>query len=283
MTDLGASSQWSNLLQNLGAWQGSFTQISPDGTIEADSPSLVTLAGLNDNRTVRQTIQKFSSTGAVIYDRVLEYSSLNRGVLVFENGAFSQGSIQYGPFSEFGAELGFIDGDRRLRVVQLFDKASQLAKITLIREQRQDTPIAESLPPIQSLTPEQLVGEWQGESVTLYPDWRNPARYSTRLSVRLEGNQLHQSISAPGIELTSTAQVDGPILRFQQGRYPVQVLLLPDGASATTPLTVPRGQSFFLEAGWLLHPNRRQRMIRSYDARGEWVSLTLVTEQKISS
>ncbi|QYO63006.1 DUF3598 family protein [Leptolyngbya sp. 7M] len=252
MTDLGASSQWSNLLQNLGAWQGSFTQISPDGTIEADSPSLVTLAGLNDNRTVRQTIQKFSSTGAVIYDRVLEYSSLNRGVLVFENGAFSQGSIQYGPFSEFGAELGFIDGDRRLRIVQLFDKASQLAKITLIREHRQDTSIAESLPPIQPpiqpLTPEQLVGEWQGESVTLYPDWRNPACYPTRLSVRLEGNQLHQSISAPGIELTSTAHVDGPILRFQQGRYPVQVLLLPD-----TAMLVPAW------IGWLRQPVSRNK------------------------
>jgi hypothetical protein len=279
MTDFGTSSQWSCLLQNLGAWQGSFTQISPEGIIQSDIPSLVTLAGLNDNRTMRQTIQQFSATGEIVYDRVLEYSSLNRSTLFFENGAFSQGSIQFGPFSEFGAELGFIAGDRRLRLVQLFDKASQLAKITLIREHRQHTPKIES----SVLTPDQLVGEWQGESVTLYPDWRNPVRYSTRLSVRIEGNQLHQQISAPGIELTSTAEINGSIVRFEQGRYPIQVLLLPDGASSTTPLSIPRSQSFFLEAGWLLQPNLRQRMIRSYDAQGAWLSLTLVTEQKISS
>jgi hypothetical protein len=279
MADFGISSQWSYLLQNLGAWQGSFTQISPDGTIQSDTPSLVTLTGLDDNRTMRQTIQQFSATGDVIYDRVLEYRSLNRSILLFENGAFSQGSIQFGPFSEFGAELGFIEGDRRLRVVQLFDKTSQLSKVTLIREHRQQTSRTES--PV--LTPDQLVGEWQGESVTLYPDWRDPVRYSTRLSVRQEGNQLHQQISAPGIELASTARVDGSVLRFEQGRYPIQVLLLPNGASSTTPLTIPRGQSFFLEAGWLQQPNLRQRMIRSYDAQGAWLSLTLVTEQKISS
>lgn len=279
MADFGISSQWSYLLQNLGAWQGSFTQISPDGTIQSDTPSLVTLTGLDDNCTMRQTIQQFSATGDVIYDRVLEYRSLNRSILLFENGAFSQGSIQFGPFSEFGAELGFIEGDRRLRVVQLFDKTSQLSKVTLIREHRQQTSRTES--PV--LTPDQLVGEWQGESVTLYPDWRDPVRYSTRLSVRQEGNQLHQQISAPGIELASTARVDGSVLRFEQGRYPIQVLLLPNGASSTTPLTIPRGQSFFLEAGWLQQPNLRQRMIRSYDAQGAWLSLTLVTEQKISS
>lgn len=279
MADFGTSSQWSYLLQNLGAWQGSFTRISRAGAILEDIPSLVTLAGLDDNRTVQQTIQQFSASGEVIYDRVLEYSSLNRGVLFFENGAFSQGSIQFGPFSEFGAELGFIAGDRRLRLVQVFDTASELAKITLIREHRQQTPKAEG--PV--LTPDQLVGEWHGESVTLYPDWRNPTRCTTQLSVRLDGNQLHQCINAPGIKLTSTAQIDGSVLRFEQGRYPIQVLLLPDGTSSATPLTIPRGQSFFLEAGWLLQPNQRQRMIRSYDARGEWTSLTLVTEEKISS
>lgn len=276
MSDSSAVSQWSCLLQNLGAWQGSFTRFSAQGILQEDIPSLVTLKGLNENQTIRQTIQHFSATGEVIYDRVLEYSSLSRSILLFENGAFSQGSMQFGPFSEFGAELGLIAADHRLRLVQQFDKDSHFAKLTLIREHRQGTAPAER--PV--LTPEQLVGEWQGEAVTLYPDWREPVRYATQLSVTMDENQLHQCLVAPGMKFASTAQIEGSILRFDQGKHPIQVVLLPDGASSNTPLTIPRGQSFFLEVGWLINAGLRQRMIRSYDSRGEWVSLTLVTERK---
>lgn len=282
------SSQWANLLQNLGAWQGSFTRLSPQGEIKQDIPTLVTLEGVNDHQSVRQTIQHFSPiTKEVVQEKVLEYSSLNRNVLFFENGAFSQGSIQFGPFSEFGAELGFINGDacgnakrvRRLRLVQLFNTDSDLSSLTLIREYRSDTEATERPP----LTLEMLLGEWQGEAVTLYPDWRNAETYPTALSIQISGDRLSQCLTTPGLKFTSTARIDGSILQFDQGGYPVQVLLLADGASSTTPLTIPKGHPFFLEAGWLIDPNLRQRLIRSYDAQGGWSSLTLVTERKITA
>lgn len=272
-------SQWNNLLLNLGCWQGSFTRLSPQGEIQSDIPSLVSLEELgNENHTIRQTIQHVSPAGEITYNKVLEYSSLNRSVLFFEDGSFSQGSIQFAPFSEFGAELGFISGDRRLRLVQLFDKDSHLSNLTLIREHRQNTGATER----PHLSIEMLLGEWQGDAITLYPDWRTPTRYSTTLSVWKEGDRLHQRLSAPQLELASSAEIDGSILRFNQGSYPVQLLLLPDGASSNTPLTIPRGQPFLLEAGWLITDTLRQRMIRSYDARGGWVSLTLVTERKVA-
>lgn len=273
----GSSSQWENLLQNLGAWQGSFTRLSPQGEIQQDIPTLVTFEGVNDNQTIRQTVQHFSSDGEVVEEKVLVYSSLNRGVLFFEDGAFSQGSIQFGPFSQFGAELGFINENRRLRLVQLFDKNSNLSRLTLIRERLLDTQAPERPP----LTVEMLLGEWQGEAVTLYADLRNPESYCTSLSIQMVGDRLSQRLTTPSLEFTSTAKIDGSILYFDQGSHPVQVLLLPDGASSTTPLTIPKGCPFFLEAGWLIAENLRQRMIRSYDAKGGWISLTLVTERKI--
>lgn len=275
----GSTSQWANLLQNLGAWQGSFTRLSPQGELQQDIPTLVTLEGMNDNQTIRQTIQHFSPiTGEVVQEKVLEYSSLNRSVLFFENGAFSQGSIQFGAFSEFGAELGFINRDRRLRLVQLFNPDSQLSSLTLIREHRLNTAASERPP----LTLEMLLGEWQGEAVTLYPDWRNAESYATTLSIHKVGDRLFQRLTTSSLELSSTATIDASTLRFDQGEYPVQVLLLADGASSTTPLSIPKGRSFFLEAGWLVEENLRQRLIRSYDAQGGWSSLTLVTEHKIS-
>jgi hypothetical protein len=269
-------SQWDNLLCNLGDWRGSFTRLSPQGNIKENIPTQVTLEGLNQNQTVRQVVRHFAETGEVAREKVLEYSSLSRSTLFFEDGAFSQGSMQFGPSAEFGAELGFIHGDRRLRLVQLFDVNSNLSSLTLIREHRAGTEAAER--PV--LTVEQLVGEWRGEATTLYSDWRSPDCYATHLVVQREGDRLHQKLTAPNLELDSSAQIQPNLLLFDQGSYSIQMLLLPDGASSNTPLTIPKGKPFFLEAGWLIQPSLRQRLIRSYDDRGGWVSLTLVTEHK---
>lgn len=288
MTDT-ALSQWDSLLQNLGDWRGSFTRLSAQGAVKEDIPTQVTLEGLNQNQTVRQVIRYFSAEGEVLQEKVLEYSSLSRSTLFFENGAFSQGSIQFAPFSEFGAELGFIHGNRRLRLVQLFKSDSndgsdserdssdgRLSSLTLIREHRAGTePTAR--PP---LAVDQLVGQWHGEATTLYADWRSPDRYTTQLTVQIEGDRLHQRLTAPNLELTSVATVHDNRLLFEQGSRSVQVLLLPDGTSANTPLTVPKGKPFFLEAGWLVEENLRHRLIRSYDAQGGWISLTFVAEHK---
>ncbi|BAZ28124.1 hypothetical protein NIES4074_05550 [Cylindrospermum sp. NIES-4074] len=269
------ASQWECLLQNLGEWQGSFTRFSPQGTLLEDIKSVVSLEGLNNNQTVRQTIRQGGS------ERVLEYSSLARSALFFANGSFSQGSIQLGPFSEFGAELGLIHENRRLRLVQLYDKQGDLDTLTLIREHLADNPAAEN-PPLQV---DDLLGEWQGEVITIYPDWRSPNTYSTTLELQLDATgRLAQKTSFGERTITSTATIKGPIILFDQDpQKQVQVLLLPNGASATSPLKAQLRQPFFLEVGWLIEPNLRQRMIRSYSDKGEWVSLSLVTERRVIS
>ncbi|MDX2239500.1 MAG: DUF3598 family protein [Leptolyngbyaceae cyanobacterium bins.302] len=278
-------SQWECLLQNLGEWQGSFTRLSAQGDAVSDTPTIVALEGLNQNQTIRQTIRRLTTPPE---ETVLEYSSLGRGVLFLETGAFSQGSIQFGPFSEFGAELGLIEtgatnlaGDRRLRLVQLFNKESQLHQLTLIREQRANSSAKERSP----LTIQALLGTWQGEATTVYPDWQTPTTDSTLLQIQLDSDtRLTQTLTlGNGYVIQSTAAIEGSILRFNQGSQSVQVLLLPDGASSTCPTQIKSGQPFFLEVGWLLQPNLRQRLIRSYSDRGEWTSLTLVTERKVQS
>jgi hypothetical protein len=49
---MAAMSQWDCVLQNLGEWQGSFTQISPAGEVLKDTPSLISLQGIDNNRTL---------------------------------------------------------------------------------------------------------------------------------------------------------------------------------------------------------------------------------------
>jgi hypothetical protein len=284
-------SQWECLLQNLGVWQGSFTSFSPQGELLEDTPTVVSLQGLNDNKTIRQIVRRYlpltSPTGELEpQELVLEYSYLNRSILFFNNGAFSQGAMQFSPFSEFGAELGLIESDRRLRLLQMYNRNSQLEKITLIREKLRgennspNPPVVAEQP---NLTVDDLLGEWQGQAVTIYPDLRSPDIYPTKLQIYLnDAGRLVQQLSFADRTITSSARIDGKFLYFDQGSQPVQVLLLPNGASCNCPWQIKNRQAFILEVGWMHAPNQRQRMIRSYDAKGGWVSLTLVTESKVA-
>jgi Domain of unknown function (DUF3598) len=267
-------SQWECFLQNLGVWEGSFTNFSPQGTLLKDTSSRLLLEGLNNNQTVRLTLSRSQKD-----DVIREFTSVGGGLLFFENGSFSEGLIQLGAFSEFGGELAFVHENRRLRLVQLFDKNGQLSGLTLIREHLAGTPAAER-PPLQI---HDLLGEWRGEAVTIYRDLRSPDIYSTTLKIQLDdAGRLIQTTSFGERTITSSATIKGSIVLFDQDpQKQVQVLLLPDGASATSPLKVQLRQPLFLEAGWLIQSNLRQRMIRSYNDKGEWVSLTLVTEEKV--
>ncbi len=266
--------QWESFLQNLGVWVGSFTGFSPQGEQIEDIPSHLTLEGLNNNQSARLTLQRQGTK-----DLVLEFSTLSKGILFFENGAFCQGTIQFAPFTEFGAEFGLIYQNRRLRLVQVFDTNSSLQKIVLIREHSEGTELSER--PV--LKVDALLGEWVGEAVTIYPDWREPTTYSCNMQLQLDGtNRLIQNLTFNGRTITSSASINGSILEFDNNpQNPIQVLMLPDGASATFPVKVQLRQPLFLEIGWLIEPTLRQRMIRTYDDKGEWVGLTLVTERKV--
>lgn len=282
------TSQWERLLENVGIWVGSFTQFSPTGVCLHDTPTVVTLKPLDGGLAMGQEIHK-APPGESPTTRVLEYRSLNKGTLFFEGGAFSQGSIQWGPFSEFGAEMGFIADPHRLRVVSLFNKNQEFAAITLIREHRQGTSPSQR----PELAIADLLGEWRGTAVTLYPDLRPPEELATHLTIRCQGQQVSQRLlfgpgamspnaQAPGGEVVSEGNLvaDNRIL-FTTSSEPIQVLLLPDGASVTCPVKLHPRQSFFLETGWLVSPHQRQRMIRRYNPQGAWLSLTLVTEQRL--
>ncbi|MDJ0675189.1 MAG: DUF3598 family protein [Calothrix sp. MO_167.B42] len=268
-------SQWECFLQNLGVWEGSFTTFSPEGSLLEDIPSRLTLEGFDENQKAKLTLCRQG-----LNDLVLDFTPQTLGgVIFFDNGAFSQGPRQFSSAAQFGGELGLIHGNRRLRLVQLFDISNQLNKITLIREHLAGTSL-EQRPQLQI---EELLGEWQGEAVTIYPDLRPANTYPTKMQLQLDSTgKLLQTLNFGTQTITSTATIKGSQILFEQNpQNPVQVLLLPDGASATAPLKAQLGQPLFLEVGWLIEPTLRQRMIRSYNQKGEWVSLTLVTQRKI--
>ncbi len=273
--------QWECFLRNLGTWEGLFTNFSQEGEELQNIPSNLVLEGFDNNQKAILTLRRFPENEPE-NKLVLEFTSLNKSILFFETGAFSQGSMYYSPFSQFGAEFGLVFPDRRLRLVQMYNRESELENITLIREKAPHS----QTPERPALTVEQLLGEWQGYAITLYPDLRKPDIYQTNLKInRQNNNYLVQTLSfgKEGKEhsISSTARIDGNVLRFEDNPLSVQILMLPDGASCNCPKKIKPQIPFVLELGRLITPNQRQRIIRSYSEKGEWISLTLVTEEKI--
>jgi hypothetical protein len=271
-------SNWENFLKNEGEWRGSFTRITPTGEILSSTLSLLTLSRKpGDAEEVEFRLRRYASGSyddPPSQDYQESYRSLGRQACFFDTGAFSKGSLQLAPWGEFGAEYGFVHADRRARLVQLFGSKNEPTSLTLIREFRDGT-TAQERPPLQV---EQLLGQWQGMATTTYADWRDPETCPTTLTIQRQDNQLEQTLQFGGQTLASTAEIQASRLWFTESNR--EILLLPDGVSSNIPLNMNLGRPFFVEAGWLLADNQRQRLIRSYNDKGEWVSATLVTETR---
>ena len=278
------ASKWENFLKNLGEWQGSFTSVSTEGELLDSTSSILNLEGLENNQLVRFRLRRFGSGGdnqPPLLDYMQEYRSLGKEIIFFETGAFSKGSLQLAPFTEFGAEYGFVAENRRLRFVQLYDSQGALIRLTLIREFKSGTDARER----PQLTLKQLLGRWEGTACTAYSDLRPSETYATSLEVKdIGGGQLQQQLSFGDRTITTTARIERfNILHFEEGSYTRKILLLPDGTSSNTPLHLNLRQPFFVEVGWLAADNERQRLIRSYNDKGEWSSATHVIERRVEA
>ena len=286
-------SQWDCLRENLGEWHGSFTQFSPDGIELKDTPSVLVLEESPGSQTIRLVLTR-SPVDAPVHEMVRSFSYPGPGWTVpfFETGAFSQGSLQWAPVGQFGAELALRSGDRRLRFVQLFegtaDSKSHLTDITLIRETRAGC--HES--PSPTLTVDALVGHWVGKAVTRYPSGADATVVDTDLRIAVDGPTLTQTLmfgaGANARTVESSGRIEGNSLWFGQGQSAYRVLILPGGGSVVSPRVIERDcqrhgepkRAFLLEAGWMITPTYRQRLVRQYNEKGEWVSLTLVEEYR---
>ena len=166
-------SQWENFLANLGEWRGSFTALNANGEIGESTASILTLERGEEERLVHFRLRRFGpgdEDGVPSREMNQEYRSLGRQVVFFDSGSFSKGSLQVAPGTPFGAEFGFIAGDRRHRLVQLHSPDGALESLVLIREFRSGSGASER----PALQLESLLGPWSGQVATITADWSEP-------------------------------------------------------------------------------------------------------------
>jgi hypothetical protein len=266
-------SQWNCVLQNLGEWQGSFTQISPGGKIIKDTPSLISLEGVDGNRSIHLNLKRFYSDTNQPHELAIDFSAAGDGALFFPSGAFSEGSTYFSAGLKFGAEFSFIHQDRRLRLVQIYGLDNRPSQFTLIREWRVGTDTPERSP----LTPLDWTGHWQGEALTLYPGVSTVTREVATTATSIKA--LVESEPGQDSAIASSQQIE---YGFELEGITYQITFLPDGAIAIFPQQICAGFAFFMETGWLIQPSLRQRLIRRYSAQGQWISLSWIAEAKVS-
>jgi hypothetical protein len=176
------SSQWDNFLRNLGEWRGSFASLDATGAVVEETPSILTLERGEEERLVHFRLRRFADgdlNGEPSRDMSEDYRNLGRQVVFFESGTFCKGRLQVAPGTPFGGEFGFIDGDRRHRLVQLHNDDGTFANLVLIREFRAGSDAQER----PALTLDQLQGSWSGNAATITADWPEPDQADCRFEV----------------------------------------------------------------------------------------------------
>ena len=268
---------WEHLFKNEGVWNGNFTRLSPDGTIESNTPSRIILERTSDT-SARFEIARYPQ-GRSPQEHKTEFANINRSSVFFEDGSFSKGSMQLSPMSEFGIELSVTQPSARQRLVQIFKPGGELDYLISIRETRNGA--EESVrPPINI---EDLIGVWSGIAIAYSPGWSIADPVETELKV--EATQPERILYEWRVGTENgrvQAELKGPQLLFEHNTQPYQLLLLDNGASSLCPLAIRRHASFQSELGWLLEPTKRMRVIRNYQSDGSWSGQLWIQEEKIA-
>jgi hypothetical protein len=272
-------SQWECVLQNLGQWQGSFTIFSSQGEQIEDIPSLISLKS-TDRQAIALVLKRFypvpGSSELSPREISLHFSTPNPGALFFETGAFSDGAMKIASGTTTIAEFCLVGIDRRLRMVVVFSPDGRFNRVTLIREQRQDT----AAPERSHLTISDLLGTWQGTAITLAT--------GERVAPTITSSQSTFCASATGYQwhedtLYNLQFIDDRLLEFDRDELTYQLRLFPDASYCITPAQISPQQPCSIEIGWLHQIGVRQRLIRRYDRAGNWDNATFIVDRRLNA
>jgi hypothetical protein len=290
-----SKSQWACIRQNIGIWQGSFTQFSPEGEQLKDTPSVLTLKESEPDKKMQLVLERSpQDSPSEITEREFCAPGPAPYIYFFESGAFAQGSAQWASFGQFGAEMSIKVGDRRVRFVIMYDSTyegtSTVKYITLIREtQTGGTPFSEPM-----LTIGQLIGEWIGNAevlhATMSPMSQGDSHWQLSDGLALScQEQFDETVQK--IALQKNTQAEKRIFLQEEDGVSYQFMGLPNGAYCLIPQIILKDRVFRLEVGWLRGAQvssgerfarsqlRRSRLIRYYDKQGIWTDSALIEDR----
>ena len=129
----------------------------------------------------------------------------------------------------------------------------------------------------------QNLGEWQGESLYLPATMTAPQIGASCCQAQRTEDGFILSWDTEMAPQSPEPQRFTPLdsQRWQAANGPQQLWLLPYGVSCTVYPQLPRQHGVRLEFCWYLSSRQRQRIVRDYDATGDWVGTSLTLETRI--
>ncbi len=163
--------EWEHLQRNVGEWRGWFDSLDRSLQRTKRQPSLLTLEPAPSGVPLHLTLLLWSEVeGASSLHQtplgepekriVQSFMRLDPDMGVFGTGSFSRGTLHQSTWTKLYAEFGFLHGQRRHRLVLLWDGSGQLDRIVLIREFLAGSSAVEC-PPLEA---DQLMGDWRCEA-----------------------------------------------------------------------------------------------------------------------
>ncbi|CAJ1947052.1 unnamed protein product [Sphenostylis stenocarpa] len=182
--------------------------------------------------------------------------------------------------------------DKRARAFHILEPKGTVDMLIVFLEERSDgaPPLLDSSMDTKSrITP--FLGKWKGHSITKRSGVYGStiANADTVVLHEMDDNdQLIQDVTSTsdGENVTTNVHWTGTISDYLvtfDGGY--QMILLPGGMYMGCPCDVAKSvaesKSFHLEFCWLETPDKRQRLVRTYDVQGLAVSSTYFYETKL--
>ena len=146
--------------------------------------------------------------------------SVDSDMGVFSTGSFSRGTLYRSTWTNLYAEFGFLQHQRRHRLVLLWDGAGQLDRIVLIREFLAGTSAVECPP----LVADQLIGDWRCDFPSLGGKMRFAAGDVDRWIFLPDGGAFlapaqidpHQPFSIEALWLSSATRLERISRRYSE-------------------------------------------------------------------
>jgi len=196
--------EWELLQRNVGEWRGWFDSLDRSLQRTKRQPSLLTLEPAPSGVPLHLTLLLWPEVeGASSLHQtpigepekriVQSFMRLDPDMGVFGTGSFSRGTLHRSTWTKLYAEFGFLHGQRRHRLVLLWDGSGQLDRIVLIREFLAGSSAVEC-PPLEA---DQLIGDWRCEALLPGDE------------IHLAEDDLHQWIFLPdGGAFLAPAQIE---------------------------------------------------------------------------
>ncbi|XP_047310552.1 uncharacterized protein LOC124914115 [Impatiens glandulifera] len=182
-----------------------------------------------------------------------------------------------------------LEKDMRVRAFHIMDPKGFLEMLIIFFEER-GVNIHPSFDVSQSDRITSHIGKWKGHSITkrsgVYGATIKEVDTVAVLEFSEDGKLVQDTtFTTKGSDVTSNVHWTGTmsknLVTFDGG---FQITLLPGGVYMACPSDIKKSvaefKSFHLELCWLESPDKRQRLIRTYDAEGLAVSSTYIFETK---